>query len=96
MPGSKRNSLAGAKATGRAKSNLASGRDYIYDKKYQAKPAMVKYRMELNAKNAELKAKGKAKVGDGKDIAHKKSRKSGGTLKNGYTQMAQSKNRAKK
>lgn len=56
------------------------------------------YRAELNGKRRELGIYGKSKNG-GKaalDVAHKKDRKDGGTLKDGYKLENKSKNRAKK
>lgn len=91
-----RNRFAGKGKNKRAGSNLATGRDYSYDKKYQKRPEMVKYRTELNKKNRELERKGKSKVGDGKDVSHTKARKDGGSLKGGYKLESQSKNRARK
>lgn len=52
-----------------AKSNLATGRDYSYDKEYQKSPERVKYRSELNAYN---RKKGTYGNGDGLDASHKK------------------------
>jgi hypothetical protein len=66
-----------------------------YDSEYQKSPDRVKYREELNAKNRELQAKGKGKVGDKKDVSHKKSFKNGGSIK-GSKLESQSKNRARK
>lgn len=91
-----KNRMAGKGKNKRAGSNLSTGRDYSYDKAYQSSPSRVAYRVELNRKNRELQKKGKAKVGDGKDVSHTKSHKKGGTLKNGYRLEKASKNRARK
>lgn len=50
-----------------AKSNLATGRDYSYDKEYQKSKKRVKYRTELNAYN---RKKGTYGNGDGLDASH--------------------------
>lgn len=51
------------------KSNLATGRDYSYDKKYQKSSERVKYRTELNTYNRKAGTYGN---GDGLDASHKK------------------------
>ena len=79
--------MAGKGKNTRPGSNKATGRDYSYDKEYQASESRKKYRAELNRKNRENHASGKSKVGDGKDVSHKKN---GGT-----TLESQSKNRAR-
>lgn len=93
-----RNSLAGKGKNKRPGSNLSTGRSYARDKIYQSTPAMKKYRAELLTKRRQLISKGiLKKVGDPRDIAHRKDRKGGGTLKgSGYTLQHRSKNRAKK
>jgi hypothetical protein len=93
---SKRNRMAGKGKNKKPKSNLSTGRKYDYDAKYQQSPERVAYRVELNRKNRELQKKGKSKVGDNKDVSHKKAAKNGGTLKNGYRLENKSKNRARK
>lgn len=55
----------------RPKSNLATGRDYAYDKKYQASPERKKYRVELNREARKKKVYGK-RWKMGKDLSHKK------------------------
>lgn len=91
-----RNKIVGKNA--RPKSNLATGRVYKYDTKYQQSKARIKYRALLNKKNRELIKKGKAKIGDNKDVAHIQSFKKGGlkSFKRGLVLMSQSKNRAAK
>jgi len=69
----------------RPKSNKATGRNYDYDKKYQASAKRKKYRAELNRYNRKKKTYGN---GDNKDASHK-----GGKIK-GFE--SQSKNRARK
>lgn len=78
------------------KSTKATGRDYTYDKQYQKKRSIVKYQVELHRKRRELIRKGKIKKGDKRDISHSRSRKSGGSLKNGYRLETASKNRGRK
>ena len=55
----------------RSKSNLATGRDYTYDKKYQSSPKRKKYRAELNRKARKDGVYGK-RWKMGKDLSHKK------------------------
>ena len=58
----------------RPKSNKATGRDYSYDKKYQASEEQKKNRASRNSARATVvKAKGKAAV-KGKDVDHKNGR----------------------
>jgi hypothetical protein len=49
-----------------------------YQKAYNARPEEVAKRVKNNAARREAIAAGKAKVGDGKDVAHKKSLENGG------------------
>lgn len=66
----------------RPKSNKATGRDYSYDKKYQASEEQKKNRASRNsARAAVTKAKGKAAV-KGKDIDHKNGRPTDNSVKN--------------
>lgn len=55
-------------------------RDYKkeYDE-YHSKPAQKKKRAQRNAARDKMEAAGRVKKGDGKDVAHKKSLKSGGS-----------------
>jgi hypothetical protein len=55
----------------RPKSNKATGRDYSYDKKYQATTTRKKYRAELNQEAKDRGIYGKRHVA-GKDLSHKK------------------------
>jgi hypothetical protein len=49
-----------------------------YQREYNARPEEVKKRVANNAARREAIKEGKAKVGDGKDVAHKKSLENGG------------------
>jgi hypothetical protein len=50
-----------------------------YQKEYNARPEEVAKRVKNNAARREAIKDGKAKVGDGKDVAHKKSLENGGS-----------------
>lgn len=50
-----------------------------YQKEYNARPENVAKRVKNNQARAEMIKKGKASVGDGKDVAHKRSLDNGGT-----------------
>ena len=52
-------------------SNKATGRDYSYDKDYQASPSRVKYREELNKEAHQRGIYGK-RASRGMDLSHKK------------------------
>ena len=56
-----------------------------YQKKYNARPEEVAKRVKNNAARREAIKGGKANVGDGKDVAHKKSLKNGGGNGKGNT-----------
>ena len=56
-----------------------------YQAAYNARPEEVEKRVKNNAARREAIADGKAKVGDGKDVAHKKSLENGGTNAKGNT-----------
>lgn len=62
-----RNGLAGNGKNTRPGSNLATGRDYTYDKKYQKSKKRKKYRAELNKANRRAGTYGN---GDEKDMSH--------------------------
>jgi hypothetical protein len=49
-----------------------------YQKAYNARPEEVAKRVKNNAARREAMKDGKARVGDGKDVAHKKSLENGG------------------
>lgn len=55
----------------RPASNKATGRDYSYDKAYQATPERKKYRAELNGEAKKRGVYGKRHAA-GKDLSHKK------------------------
>lgn len=59
-----------------------------YQKTYNAKPANVDKRVMNNQARAEAIKGGRAKVGDGKDVAHRRALDNGGTNTKGNT-MAQ-------
>lgn len=50
-----------------------------YQKEYNAKPENVAKRVANNAARREMIKEGRASVGDGKDVAHKKSLENGGS-----------------
>lgn len=50
-----------------------------YQKTYNARPEQVAKRVANNAARREAIKEGRAHVGDGKDVAHKKSLENGGT-----------------
>lgn len=55
-------------------------RDYKKEyAEYHSKPAQKKKRAQRNAARDKMEAAGRVKKGDGKDVAHKKSLKSGGS-----------------
>lgn len=92
----KQNRMAG-KHPSYAKLNLspeAYRKRLAYDKLRQNTPKRIAYRTELNKKNRQLIKSGKARVGDGKDIAHKVAYSKGGTLKTGYILQRAKLNRA--
>lgn len=49
-----------------------------FQKEYNARPEQVAKRVKNNAARRDAIKAGKAKVGDGKDVAHKKSLENGG------------------
>ena len=50
-----------------------------YQKAYDARPEQVKKRMANNAARQQMIREGRARVGDGKDVAHKTALSNGGT-----------------
>jgi hypothetical protein len=56
------------------KTNKATGRDYSYEKKYEATPERIKYRSELNKEARKRKIYGKRNA-RGVDLSHTKSGK---------------------
>lgn len=94
---SKRNRYAGKGKNKKSGSNLATGRDYAYDKAYQASDKQKKNRATRNAARRKAVAAGSAKRGDSTDVHHVKSIKNGGGNSSGNTRViSRSKNRAKK
>lgn len=71
----------------RPKSNKATGRDYSYDKKYQATTTRKKYRAELNQEAKDRGIYGKRHAA-GKDLSHT-------TTKGKLTLESANKNRAR-
>lgn len=55
----------------------AAAKKRKYQAKYNRKPSQVKKRVELNKINRKNHAAGKSRVGDSKDVSHKKG---GGTV----------------
>lgn len=97
MAASRRNRNAGKGKNTRKGSNKKTGRDYSYDKKYQSSPEQKKKRAQRNAARAKMIKAGKAKVGDGKDVDHKKPLKKGGSnRKSNLRVVSQKKNRSRK
>lgn len=70
-------------------------RDYKaeYDK-YHARPEQKKNRASRNTARAKMMKAGKAKKGDGKDVAHVKAFDKGGTNKDGVRLVSKSANRS--
>ena len=56
-----------------------------YQKAYNARPEEIAKRVKNNAARREAIKAGTARVGDGKDVAHKKSLENGGTNAKGNT-----------
>jgi hypothetical protein len=72
----------------------SSKRKLEYQKAYNARPEEVKKRVANNAARREMIKEGKAHVGDGKDVAHKKSLENGGTnAKSNLAVQSREKNR---
>ena len=92
-----RNRYAGKGTNKRKGSNKSTGRDYSYDKEYASRPEQKKNRAKRNAARREAVKDGRVRVGDKKDIDHKKPLSKGGSNKKSNTRvMCRSKNRAKK
>jgi len=75
----------------RPKSNLATGRDYTYDKQYQKSKERKKYRAELNREARKRGVYGK-RHSMGKDLSHKKD----GTMFLEAKKLNRARNRGKK
>jgi hypothetical protein len=77
----KRNRMAG-KHPGYKKVGLTESqrkRKLAYDTKYQASSEQIANRVKRNKARREMIKKGRASIGDGKDVDHKKSLKGGGS-----------------
>lgn len=73
----------------------SSPQKLAFQKAYNAKPENIEKRVLNNAARREAIADGKAKVGDGKDVHHKKMLAEGGKNTKGNTVVVDaSKNRA--
>lgn len=57
----------------------STARKLEYQKAYNARPEEVAKRVKNNAARREAIQEGRVKVGDGKDVAHKKSLENGGS-----------------
>lgn len=68
-------------------------RDYKKENKYKKKPAQIKKRVQRNAARRKMIKAGKAKVGDGKDVAHKDNNTSNNKMSN-LKMSSPSKNRS--
>jgi hypothetical protein len=72
----------------------STARKLEYQKAYNARPEEVAKRVKNNAARREAIKAGRAAVGDGKDVAHKKSLENGGTNAAGHvTVESRAKNR---
>ena len=93
-----RNRVAGKGKNTRKKSNLKTGRDYSYDKKYAARPDQKKNRAKRNTARRQAIKAGKVILGDRtKDVHHKKPLSKGGSNKKSNRRViSASKNRAMK
>lgn len=76
--------------------NKSTGRDYQAERDYQSSPEQKANRAARGRARYEMIKKGKAKVGDGKDIAHEKPLSEGGSNKPTNLKVeSPSKNRAR-
>ena len=92
-----RNRYAGKGKNKRPASNLATGRDYTRDKKYNQTPTQLKNRALRNKARRSYLKKGKVRLGDNTDIDHKKPLSKGGSGNaSNLRVMNRSKNRARK
>ena len=93
-----RNRFAGKGTNTRPGSNVKTGRDYTYDKEYQKSPEQVANRTARNKARAIMMKEGKVRIGDNKDVDHKKPLKNGGskTAKSNLRVVPRSVNRARK
>jgi len=65
----------------------STAKKLAFQKAYNARPEEVAKRMKNNAARREAIASGRAKVGDGKDVAHKVPLESGGGNTPGNTEV---------
>ena len=63
-----------------------------YQADYNARPENVRKRVKNNQARAQLMAEGKVHVGDGKDVAHKRSLENGGSNARGNLGVSSRKN----
>lgn len=92
-----RNRYAGKGKNKRSSSNLATGRDYTYDTKYQSSPTQLKNRALRNKARTSMIRKGKARLGDNTDVDHRIPLSRGGTgHASNLRVISRSKNRAMK
>lgn len=76
------------------KSHRTPGQIKRKNQGYDARPENVQKRMNNNQARAMLMKEGKVKVGDGKDVDHKKPQRSGGTnARSNLRVQTQAKNR---
>ena len=79
------------------KSNKATGRNYDYDKRYQASKDQIANRVKRNQARRSAIKNGSAKVGDGKDVDHIKPLSKGGSNRPSNTRVISKRvNRARK
>jgi hypothetical protein len=72
----------------------STAKKLAYQKAYNARPEEVAKRVKNNAARRELMKEGKVHVGDGKDVAHKRSLENGGgNSKSNLAVQSTSKNR---
>lgn len=69
-------------------------RDYKSEAKYEAKPEQVAHRVARNRARREMIRKGKAKKGDGKDVAHVVALDKGGSNSDGLRVISKAANRS--
>lgn len=72
----------------------STAKKLAYQKAYNARPEEVAKRVKNNAARRELIKEGKVHVGDGKDVAHKRSLENGGNnTRSNLTVQSTTKNR---
>lgn len=76
--------------------NKSTGRDYQKEREYQSTPEQKANRAARGRARYEMIKKGKAKVGDGKDVSHEKPLSEGGSNKSSNLKMeSKKKNRGR-